>query len=492
MGRPNILFAIADDASHMSAYGHSFVSTPNFDWVASQGALYTNAFTTNPKCAPSRASICTGMHTWQLEEACNHIVCTFPKKFHVFSEILDHAGYHVGYTGKGWAPGYWEETGRPYNPAGPCYNTITLTPPKNTNLSDIDYTENFRSFLGERTEKQPFMFWYGAHEPHRHYTPGEGIRNGKRLEDIDHIPQYWPDHEIVREDLLDYAFEIEWFDRHLGNMIKILKEMDELDNTIIVVTSDNGCPFPRVKGQMYEQDFHLPLAICWSGLQNGGRVVDDLVSFIDFAPTFIEAAGLPIPSQIEGSSLLPQIRSTSSGIIDATRTSVVMGRECHDAGRWGDLGYPVRCIRNKQFLYVHNFEPERWPAGNPETHFTNCDGSPTKDYIISQHTMGFDYYYHLSFGKRPQEELYDIIEDPECMVNLAGTPEYATIKEHLWDELKTILIETNDPRIHGNGAIFEVYASQKLSEMSSSWKAYEEGRWEVPGFMDWRRHLLKE
>lgn len=490
--RPNILFAIADDASHMNAYGHSFVNTPNFDWVAKTGALFRNAFTTNPKCAPSRASICTGMHTWQLEEACGHIVCTFSNKFAVFSEILEDANYFVGYTGKGWAPGHWKEGGRKYNPAGPCFNDKKLEPPEKTNVSRIDYTENFKDFLNQKPEDKPFCYWYGALEPHRHYVPGEGIRSGKKRSDIEKVPSYWPDNDIVRSDMLDYAFEIEWFDKHLGQILDVLRENGEIDNTIIVVTSDNGCPFPRVKGQMYEQDFHLPLAICWPKLKNGERIVDDLISFTDFAPTFLEAASLEKHPQMTGKSMLDLITSDKSGQIDPERTAVYMGRECHDAGREGDKGYPVRCIRNYAYLYVRNFEPDRWPAGNPETQFTNCDGSPTKDSIIELKDQGNDYYYDLAFGKRPLEELYNIKMDPECLCNLAIKEEYQDLKNEMYQQLKAKLEETNDPRIFGKGHIFDEYVREKFALAFSSWQAYLEGRWEVPGFMDWKKYKLDD
>ena len=129
--RPNILFALADDASHFSAYGHTFVNTPHFDRVANEGILFNNMFTTNPKCAPSRASMLTGMHTWQLKEACTHW-CVFPgpDEFPVYPDLLEAAGYHVGFTGKGWAPGDYERNGRTRNPAGTEYNDKTLTPPR--------------------------------------------------------------------------------------------------------------------------------------------------------------------------------------------------------------------------------------------------------------------------------------------------------------------------------------------------------------------------
>jgi len=163
--RPNILFAIADDASHMSAYGVQFLNTPNFDRVAKEGVLFTNAFTTNPKCAPSRASILTGKQTWQLEEACNHFG-VFPSKFRVYPDLLEEIGYHVGYTGKGWAPGDYQQGGFKRNPAGDEYNRINLTPPAKF-ISNRDYAANFEEFLKERPADSPFCFWYGGHEPHR-------------------------------------------------------------------------------------------------------------------------------------------------------------------------------------------------------------------------------------------------------------------------------------------------------------------------------------
>lgn len=472
--KPNILFAIADDASHMSAYGHRFLNTPNFDRVAEEGILFENAFTTNPKCAPSRATILTGMHTWQLEDACCHHGI-FPSKFCVYPDLLKKAGYYTGFTGKGWAPGDWEKGGFNHNPAGPEFNTVKLTPPENTLISDKDYASNFEIFLENKPKDKPFCFWYGAHEPHRKYIEGEGIRSGKKLEDVD-VPSYFPDNNTVKSDILDYAYEIEWFDRHLGLMIEKLEKRNMLENTLIVVTSDNGMPFPRVKGQMYEQDFHLPLALCWKNATNGGRRVNDLVSFIDLAPTFLEAAGIPKHTQMNGTSLMEIIKSGKSGWINEKRNVVYMGRERHDMGRKNDIGYPVRCIRTKQYLYVHNFKPELWPAGNPETGFTNCDSSPTKSFILKQHENGQHDYFNLCFGKRPKEELYNIIRDPECINNLAYNREYYEIKTELWNNLKQKLMDTNDPRIFGNGDIFDRY--EYTGHAAHSWKAYKEGWFE--------------
>jgi N-sulfoglucosamine sulfohydrolase len=470
MKKPNILFAIADDASHMSAYGHTFVNTPHFDRVASEGVLFMNAFTTNPKCAPSRASIVTGMHTWQLEEAGNHHGI-FPAKFSVFPDILEEAGYFVGYTGKGWGPGDWAAGGRHQNPAGVEFNIHQSPPPENTEISSKDYAANFEEFLNSKEKDQPFCFWYGAHEPHRKYKEGEGIRAGKELKVVQ-VPPYLPDDDIVKSDLLDYAYETEWFDRHLGLMLSKLESIGELDNTVIVATSDNGMPFPRVKGQMYDVDFRLPLAMRWGDGLKSGKVVDQLVSFIDFAPTFLEAAGIKKHPQMQGESLI--------GICETNQTPrdfVVMGRERHDMGSEGDRSYPVRCIRTDQYLYVRNFDPDAWPAGNPETGFTNVDSSPTKSLILEQQKKGIDFYYNLAFAKHPSEELFDVKKDPYCMNNLAEESEFSDLKTKLWGQLKQLLEETKDPRILGNGEIFNQYKYVGPNKLHS-WEAYVGGWWE--------------
>ncbi|MCF6176207.1 MAG: sulfatase [Victivallaceae bacterium] len=479
--RANILFAIADDASHFSAYGHTFLDTPNFDRVAKEGVLFNNMFTTNPKCAPSRASILTGKHTWQLKEACTHW-CVFPgaDELDVYPDIMEKSGYAVGMTGKGWAPGDFKRHGRKCNPAGTEWNQIRLTPPPNTLIGPIDYAKNFSAFLDDISDNQPFCFWYGGYEPHRKYIDGEGITYGKKLEDVTEIPPYWPDSDIIKSDMLDYANEIEWFDQQLGFMLDELKERGELENTLVIVTSDNGAPFPRLKGNMYDDDFRLPCAAMWPGKITPERVVDDLASFIDFTPTYYELAGIDIPPELPGKSLTDILFSTDSGIINPNRDRAFMGRERHDMGRENDAGYPVRCLRTAQYLYIRNYEPERWPAGNPETGFTNCGNSPTKEHIIKLNEQGDSRSYELCFGKRPAEELFDIKTDPYCMNNLAEKPELTELKKSLHDELEEKLRETNDPRMFGNGEIFDKY--EYCNNEPHSWRNYLAGSWHSKGY----------
>lgn len=463
--RPNILFVIADDASylHFGAYGVDWVQTPAFDRVASEGILFNRAYTPNAKCAPSRSAILTGRNSWQLEEAANHWPY-FPQQFTTYPEVLSDQGYHVGYTGKGWAPGIAETaSGEPRDLVGPAYHEHTVDPPADQ-ISSKDYASNFEAFLNDRSADQPFCFWYGGHEPHRGYEYGVGLRQGNEdLEDIDRVFSFWPDNDTVRTDMLDYAFEIEYFDSHLQRMLSLLEERGELDNTIVVVTSDNGMPFPRIKGQKYELSHHMPLAIMWKGgIQNPGRIVEDHVSFIDFAPTFLELAGVPEETSgmqpIEGRSLTDIFRSRRGGQVNPERNHVLIGKERHDVGRPNDQGYPVRGIVTDDYVYLHNFEPDRWPAGNPETGYLNTDGSPTKTVILDgRKSPATQRYWEQSFGKRPAEELYRIPSDLENVINLADDPTHQPLKNRLREQLFSELREQEDPRMFGRGHVFDEY-----------------------------------
>ena len=463
--RPNILFAIADDASYpfMSAYGTPWIKTPAFDRVAREGILFTNAYTPHAKCAPSRACILTGRNSWQLKAAANHLAI-FPLEFKSYAEALAEHGYFVGKTAKGWAPGIaLDRNGKPRHLAGTPFDKRTLKPPT-TGISRCDYVGNFEDFLKAKPKGKPWCFWYGSHEPHRRYEYGSGIEKGHmKLSDIDKVPPYWPDTEVIRTDMLDYAFEVEYFDRQLGRMLRDVEKLGEMDNTVVVVTADNGMPFPRAKGQEYERSNHMPLAIMWKkGIRNPGRVVNDYVSFIDFAPTFIELAGLRWPetgmAPSPGRSLTDIFYSTKSGRVNPKRDHVLIGKERHDVGRPHDWGYPIRGIFKNGMLYLRNYEPSRWPAGNPETGYLNCDGSPTKTQILElRHQKTPVPYWQLSFGKRPAEEMYDLKKDPACMHNLARDPKYAAQKQALEQQMIRELKAQGDPRMFGRGHIFEEY-----------------------------------
>lgn len=262
------------------------------------------------------------------------------------------------------------------------------------------------------------------------------------------------DHETIRQDILDYYYEIMWYDSHLAGMIYELEQAGKLDNTIIIVTSDNGMPFPRAKVNLYDWGTHMPLAIRWGNKIKAGRKVDDLVSLTDLAPTILEATGLKIPSEMTGKSLLSILTSEKEGIVDPLRDQVFTGLERHTYCRPEGATYPCRAIRTHDYLYIRNFEPERWPTGGDEfissnkTSHGDVDACPTKTFIIEHHDS-LPQYYQWNFGKRPAEELYDVKNDPGQITNLTNNPAFADVKNELSEKLIAYLKKTSDPRIEG-------------------------------------------
>ncbi len=468
--RPNILLIIADDASRdsMGAYGSTYVQTPNFDRLAREGVLFTQAYNCNPKCAPARACLLTGRYSWQLEESCNHSPI-MSDKWVFYPYLLEQAGYSVGLTGKGWGPGEHPpingKSPQEANPAGYPYSKHTAKPPY-SGIANTDYAANFKDFLEQRPADRPFCFWFGLKEPHRAYEKDSWRKAGRDLSQVT-VPAYLPDNAIIRGDLADYALEVEWYDTHIGRALEHLQSQGLLDNTLVIATSDHGMPFPRVKGQIYDDGFHIPMAARWGDRIKPGRTVTDFITFPDLAPTLLELAGVSPHSQMTGKSFARQLLADESGRIDPTRNHTLLGKERHDVGRTdGDLlsvGYPARALRNDQFLYVHNFKPNRWPGGDPEYGLLNCDASPTKGYLTELSMSDKDFrYYQLAFGKRPAEELFDIEQDPDCVNNLAEDPGYATVKRQLWTQLQTELTAQGDPRIIGDGDIFDYYPNQQV------------------------------
>ena len=463
---PNILFAVADDISypHMGAYGTSWVSTPAFDRVAREGVLFDRAYTPNAKCAPSRSIILTGRHSWQLGAAANHWPF-FPLEYRTYAEALGgpRLPRRLHRQGVG-SRGGRDADGNRRQLAGTPFQEHKSTPPAE-HVSDNDYAANFAAFLDARPEGEPFCFWYGAFEPHRAYEYGVGVSDGRAAAVATSTPcrrtgrtprrsapTCWttPSRSSTSTPTCSACWQV-------------LEERGELERTLVVVTADNGMPFPRAKGYAYEVSNHMPLAVMWpAGIRNPGRQVDDFVSFLDLAPTFLEVAGLSEADSgmkpIEGRSLTDIFRSGKSGQVDPDRDHVLVGKERHDVGRPNDVGYPIRGIVTERWLFLENFEPDRWPGGNPETGYLNTDGSPTKTEILEMRRTGADTrYWELSFGKRPREELYDLDHDPDCVDNLAAEPEQAGRKRQLRARLFDALEAQDDPRMRGQGHLFDEY-----------------------------------
>ncbi len=427
--RPNILLAIADDWSypHASVYGDRTVRTPVFDRVAREGVLFSHAFTAAPSCTPARAALLTGQYPHRLEQGAM-LHGFLPARFTTYPDLLEAAGYHVGFTRKGWSPGRLEPGGRSRNPAGPTFT-------------------DFEAFLAARRDGQPFAFWFGSQDPHRPYERGSGAAGGLDPGSVA-VPAFLPDTQDVRGDLADYYFEVQRFDREVGEMLRRLEQLGELDHTLVVITSDNGMPFPRAKANVYDAGARLPLAMRWPGRVRRGLRSDAFVSTSDLAATFVEAAGLPVPASMTARSLLP----LAAGSPQPDRDRVFIERERHANVRRGDLSYPVRAVRTADFLYIRNLRPDRWPAGDPETYvavgpFGDIDGGPTKSVLLDQRTSApVARFFDLATGKRPAEELYDLRRDPGQLTNIAARPSIARDLARLRGLVEAWMRESGDPR----------------------------------------------
>lgn len=440
--RPNILLLMSDNHSwnHLGCYGDPVVQTPNIDQVAEQGVRFTHGFCAAPSCAPARAGLLSGQDIWRLEEGAN-LWGTFPDKFPVYTDMLEASGYHVGAQGKGWGPGSVEMSGRTTNHAGKKYGS-------------------FGAFLEANNANDPWCFWYSTSDPHRPYGVGSGAASGMDLSSVP-VPGYLPDNETVRSDIADYYLEIQQFDREVGKIINQLKETGQYKNTLVVICSDNGWQMPRGLANLYDFGTRVPLIVSWEGRIPGRRIVDDFVNLNDLAPTFLELAGLEAPASMTASSLVDLLLSEKSGRVDEDRKCVITARERHALCRDQGKGYPGRALRTYDYLYIKNYEPDRWPAGDPPL-FGDVDAHmlhypcPTKMFMLEHRNAAqVRSMFELGFGKRPAEELYDLQNDPHQVNNVADSADYQRIKQDLSGRLKAYLKETGDPRALGKSPIWD-------------------------------------
>ena len=493
--RPNILFVFADDwGRYASAYRdvtgpgtpNDLIDTPNFDRVAREGVLVKNAFVPAPSCTPCRSSVLTGRYFWQTGRAAILQGAVWDDSIPTYPLELEAAGYHIGYTYKAWSPGTPQDA--PYGghrtryaPAGSKYGAFSFVATEAVEEHGVDgakeilYDEarqNFDAFLDARPDDTPFCYWWGPTNTHRKWQRGSGKELwGLEPDDLEgKLPAFLPDVHDVREDVADYLGECLAVDAGVGLLMARLDEIGELDNTLIVVSGDHGIPgFPRAKCNLYDLGCEVALAARWPGHIPAGRVVDDFVNVMDVAPTFLEAAGVPAPPGMTATSLMNVLTSPDDGQVDAAREHVVTGRERHvGRAREGNLPYPQRAIRTRDFLYIRNFKPDRWPMGDPRglddpatepppyeelehdtmIAYSDMDAGPSKAWMV--HHRGEERVrnlFQMGFGKYPAEELYDLRTDPHYMSNVADDPAYSETRHDLSRRLLEVLHEQGDPRV---------------------------------------------
>lgn len=499
--RPNILFAFADDwGRYAGAYAaldgpgtiNDVVRTPHFDRLAREGVLFRSAFVSAPSCTPCRSALLSGQHFWRTGRGAILRGAVWDGSQPSFALLLRDAGYHIGETFKVWSPGTpadapfgtgqyaYERAGRRFNQFSQNVTRLVAQGEELDSAKQALYDEvrqNFDAFLAARGADQPFCYWFGPTNVHRQWVKG----SGKALWGIDpddlqgKLPPFLPDVPEVREDLADYFGEIAAFDAALGLLVERLEELGELDDTLIVVSGDHGAPgFPHGKCNLYDFGSSVSLAIRWGGAA-GRRVVDDLVSLTDLAPTFLELGGVEVPDRMTGRSLVDILKSDRSGQVDPRRTAVFIGRERHVENARADfLPYPQRAIRTHEFLYIVNFKPDRWPLGDPYrldgddppsalelANETRCtlpdeDAGPTKAWLVGvRNDPQWKAHFEWVYGRRPREELYDLGSDPHQTTNVAQEAAYSDARAALERRLLDELTRTGDPRLIDDGRYFE-------------------------------------
>ncbi|MEY4565139.1 MAG: Choline-sulfatase [Planctomycetota bacterium] len=499
--RPNVLILFADDwGRYASAYSkyesektlQSLVRTPNIDRIATNGVLFRKAFVSAPSCTPCRSALLSGQHFWRTGQGAILQGARWDASIPAFPLLLHESGYHIGESFKVWSPGSpgdapygagkfaYEKSGRGWNDFSENVTKMmrsgsSFSKAKNTLLEEV--AANFDQFLDDRPADKPFCYWFGPTNVHRQWVQGSGKKLwGFNPEDFQgKLPPFLPDVDIVREDFADYFGEIAAYDAAVGVLLGRLQSSGLAESTIVIVSGDHGPPgFPHGKCNLYSFGTSVTLAISGPKIP-GNRVIDDLVSLTDIAPTILESAGLTIPKNMTGKSLVPLLQSERNGKLDPARDAVFVGRERHvESARSDWTPYPQRGIRTDDYLLIVNFRPDRWPLGDPyglesaeppsaeeiqkNTRATHPDedAGPTKAWLVThRNDPRWKAFYERAYGKRPRVELYDLRKDPYEMQNVASDPAYQQVVRSLEERLMNELKSTGDPRVHDDGSFFE-------------------------------------
>jgi N-sulfoglucosamine sulfohydrolase len=406
--RPNFVFLISDDQSYSGAgcNGNPAVHTPNIDRLAREGLRFERAFAPSPSCSPSRSAILTGQSPH--ETGTSRFRSPMPPMQKTILEYLKSANYYTGAFKKvHQGAEFWKR-----------WDFKGLHRP-------------LRTFFEARPKNRPFYLHIGYHDPHRPYLPGERYPEKNPRKAVN-VPGFLPDAPSVRKDVAHYYEAIERLDVKVGHILKLLEKYGLVENTLVIFTSDQGMSFPGAKGTLYDPGLHVPLIARWPGRIKAGRVSSDLVSLEDLAPTWLQAAGVPVPRAMDGRSFLPLLLGRSF----QAREAVYAERNFHTHL---DL---IRSVRTKRYKLIQNYLPEV-----PYLPLSDIARSPSWRAIENLEHQGMlspalvQRYFK---APRPQEEFYDLQNDPDEMNNLANDPKYKTELLHLQELLSRWMIETHD------------------------------------------------
>lgn len=419
---PNIVLLMSDDQSipDLGAYGNPTIHTPRLDAFAEASMRFNRAYVTSSSCSPSRGSLLTGRSPHATGSSRLHI-WTLPEITHVLG-LLKARGYHLG--------AYRKLHQDNYKDAFDFYG---------------DEEVSLDTFFDQRPDDRPFFLWFGANEPHRPYEPGRFDPPHDPKDVV--VPDFLPDTPDVRQDLAWYYDQMAVFDADCGTILDLIDQHNLADNTMVVVTADNGMAFPRAKATCYEAGLKVPLLIRWPGQIEEGAVTDELVSFVDLAATWLDAAGLSLPEDLEGQSLLPLL----TGAEYDSRDYVFAERNWHD--NW----LPARAVIGERFKLIQNYRLSTGYIPSLDIQQSLSYRSITKLHQENGLPEPLDWYAKTS---QPQQELYDLQDDSGEWTNRADDPQLQDARNQLERALSDWMNRTHDflpPPLDAYGAWTDVY-----------------------------------
>jgi arylsulfatase A-like enzyme len=438
--RPNILFLLSDDHSYpfVGCYGGSQVRTPNLDRLAAEGMKFHRLFTAAPQCVPSRAAFLTGRSP--VAARITRFSSPLPRDEVTFPELLrQQAGYFVGVCGRTYhldGSGGRGEDGKVFNALLQKHGMKTF-PQRfdyvNTGSDEAAVTQ-IAEFLDRKPADKPFCLWLNFSDPHHPWNAAADAPDPATLV----LPPHWPDLPGMRRQLAEYCGEVNRVDRSVQRVLELLAQRGFAANTLVVFCGDNGLAFPHGKGSLYDPGLNVPMLVRWPGVVKPGSESRALISGEDLAPTFLAAAGVPVPERMSGVSCLPLLRAepfTARRFLFAERGPHGSAPVRVDMKNGGyDLS---RCARSDRYKFIYNCTP--WIPYQP----VDSAGDPAWQEVTAAHAAGtlapaLSGAYFTT--PRPVYELYDLEADPSELDNLSGKPEHAAVERELREALTEKMI----------------------------------------------------
>lgn len=403
---PNILVFVADDAGfrHFGCYGNKNIKTPNIDRLAAGGLSADNAHLTTSQCSPSRISFMTGRYPQETKTEDLHM--PLEEGHTIVPGWLQQQGYFTGHMQKTHYGKAADAQFQWYDPG-------------------LDRLPNFIDAASDK----PFFMWVGFDDPHRPYQE-DTIPDPHDPSQLELAP-WLADTPETRQDLAHYYDEIARLDGVVGRMMKTLQDRGLVEDTLVMLLSDNGSPFPREKGTLYDAGVKTPWIFHWPGKIAAGKRTSALISATDFAPTCLELAGMERPSNLSGHSLL-------SGLLGNHQ----FGRDAAFSVRnWHDTDEHIRSIRSDRYRLIHNAYIHL-PFGSP----ADVSESPSWRALYQRKVNGTLTPEQALLFQSPRAEIefYDLQEDPWELNNLAGEPEYRDLLRDHFEQLAQWREATND------------------------------------------------